>query len=126
MKQKIKVGIVGSRTIQDREYVFSILEFYLSRLLKEYDVVIVSGEQKLGIDSLAKEFARKKNLEYIGFPPRYDLHPPKLVPLMRNSEIVNESDYLIVIQHNKSRGTQDSINKANKKGIKVKVVEYEK
>ena len=42
-KPIVKVGIVGSRTIDSKEYVFSVLDFYLSRLLEENEVVIVSG-----------------------------------------------------------------------------------
>ena len=120
-----KVAIVGSRSITDEVYVFSVLNFYLRRLLEEYEVVIVSGDQKLGVDRHAKAYAEEKGLKYIGFPPRYDLYPAKRAPLERNTEIVNESDYLIAIQHNNSRGTQDSINKALKKGVPIKVVKFE-
>lgn len=123
-KQVIRCGVVGSRSITDSEYVFSVLNFYLRRLLDEYEVVIVSGDQKLGVDGYAKAYAEEKGLKYIGFPPRYDLYHAKRAPLERNTEIVNESDYLIAIQHNNSRGTQDSINKANKKGIPTKIIKY--
>ena len=34
-KPTVKVGIVGSRSIADSEYVFSVLDFYLARLLEE-------------------------------------------------------------------------------------------
>ena len=34
-KPTVKVGIVGSRSITSSEYVFSVLDFYLSRLLEE-------------------------------------------------------------------------------------------
>lgn len=46
--------------------------------------------------------------------------------LERNSEIVNESDYLIAIQEDESRGTQNSIDKAKKKNIPIIIVRYEK
>jgi hypothetical protein len=126
IKKETKVAVVGSRSIQDKQFVFNTLDFYLARLLKEYEVIIVSGEQPKGVDGYAKQYSKERRLGYIGFPPRYDLYHPKQAPLERNSEIVNESDYLIAIQHNKSSGTQDSINKACKKGIKVKVINYEK
>ncbi len=42
-KPTVKVGIVGSRSITDSGYVFSVLDFYLARLLEENEVVIVSG-----------------------------------------------------------------------------------
>lgn len=126
MKPTVKVGIVGSRSIADSEYVFSVLDFYLARLLEENEVVIVSGDQKKGVDGYAKAYAEGLGLKYIGFPPRYDLYHVKRAPLERNTEIVNESDYLIAIQENNSRGTQDSIDKAKKKKIPIKIIEYEK
>ena len=126
IKETIRCVVVGSRSILDKEYVFSVLDFYLRRLLEEYEVVIVSGDQKLGVDGYAKAYSEERGLKYIGFPPRYNLYPAKRAPLERNTEIVNESDYLIAIQHNSSRGTQDSINKALKKGIPIKVVKFEK
>ncbi len=125
MKEVIKIAVVGSRSITNKEYVFSVLNFYLARLLREYEVVIVSGDQKKGVDGYAKSFAEERGLVYKGFPPRYDLYHAKRAPLERNTEIVNESDYLIAIQHNSSSGTQDSINKALKKGIQTKIIQYD-
>lgn len=98
----------------------------MARLLKENEVVIVSGDQKKGVDGYAKSYAEERVLVYKGFSPRYDLYHVKRAPLERNTEIVNESDYLIAIQHNNSSGTQDSINKALKKGIPTKIIKYEK
>lgn len=125
-KPTVKVGIVGSRSIDSKEYVFSVLDFYLARLLEENEVVVVSGDQKKGVDGYAKAYAEERGLKYIGFPPRYDLYHVKRAPLERNTEIVNESDYLIAIQENSSRGTQNSIDKAAKKNIPIKIIQYEK
>ena len=125
-KPTVKVGIVGSRSITSSEYVFSVLDFYLARLLEENEVVVVSGDQKKGVDGYAKAYAEERGLKYIGFPQRYDLYHVKRAPLERNTEIVNESDYLIAIQENGSRGTQDSIDKAKKKNMPIKIIKYEK
>ena len=125
-KKLIKIAVVGSRTILDKQFVFDTLDFYLARLLKENEAVIVSGNQVKGVDGYAKSFAEERGLIYKGFPPRYDLYHAKRAPLERNTGIVNESDYLIAILHNSSSGTQDSINKALKKGIPTKIIQYEK
>lgn len=42
----------------------------------------------------------------------------------RNTQIVNHSDELIAFHVNESKGTQDTIDKANKKGIPVKIFTY--
>lgn len=44
---------------------------------------------------------------------------------LRNSEVVNASDELFAFQVNQSQGTQDTIDKARKKGIPVTVFSYQ-
>lgn len=39
----VRVAVVGSRSITNTDYVFSVLDFYLARLLKENECTIVSG-----------------------------------------------------------------------------------
>jgi hypothetical protein len=123
IKKETKVAVVGSRSIQDTQFVFNTLDFYLARLLKEYEVIIVSGGA-IGIDSLSVDFAREKNLKTEIYLPDYKQYG-KGATFIRNSQIVEASDYLIAITTG-SKGTQDSINKARKKGIEVKVIKYEK
>ena len=115
----IKCAVVGSRSIQDKQFVFDTLDFYLARLLKEYEVIIVSGGA-LGIDSLGAQWAELKGLKTEIYLPDYKQYG-KGATFIRNSQIVEASDYLIAITTG-SKGTQDSINKARKKGIEVKIV----
>jgi predicted Rossmann fold nucleotide-binding protein DprA/Smf involved in DNA uptake len=60
-KNIIRCGVVGSRSILDKQFVFDTLDFYLERLLKENEVVIVSGGA-VGIDTLSEDFARERKL----------------------------------------------------------------
>lgn len=116
---KIKVAVVGSRSILDKQFVFKTLDFYLSRLLKEYEVVIVSGGA-IGIDSLGAQWAELRGLKTEIYLPDWGMYGKK-AGFLRNQTIVDNSDYLIAITTG-SKGTQDSINKARKKGIEVKIV----
>jgi hypothetical protein len=50
------------------------------------------------------------------------INPPKIAPILRNQTIVDNSNYFIAMQQNKSRGTQDAINKAVKRGIPIKII----
>lgn len=122
IKKEIKVAVVGSRSILDRQFVFKTLDFYLARLLKEYEVILVSGGA-IGIDKLCEDFARERNLKAEIYLPDYKQYG-KGATFIRNSQIVEASDYLIAITTG-SKGTEDSIKKARKKGIEVKVVKYE-
>lgn len=119
----VKVGIVGSRSITDKEYVFSALNFYLARLLEENEVVVVSGGA-IGIDSLGAQWAGLRELKTEIYLPDWQTHGKK-AGFLRNQTIVDNSDYLIAITTG-SNGTADSIKRAVKKNIPIKIIQYEK
>ena len=122
-KPTVKVGIVGSRSITSSEYVFSVLDFYLARLLEENEVVIVSGGA-VGIDSLGAQWAELRKLKTEIYLPDWQTHGKK-AGFLRNQQIIDNSDYLIAITTG-SNGTADSIKRAVKKNIPIKIVQYEK
>jgi predicted Rossmann-fold nucleotide-binding protein len=117
----IKVGIVGSRSILDKQFVFDTLDFYLARLLKENEVMIVSGGA-VGIDSLAVDFAGQKNLKTEIYLPDYKQYG-KGATHIRNKQIVEVSDYLVAITTG-SNGTASTIKYAKQKGIPTKIIKY--
>ena len=119
----VKVGIVGSRSITNKEYVFSVLNFYLARLLEEKEVVVVSGGA-VGIDSLGAQWAELRKLKTEIYLPDWQTHGKK-AGFLRNQTIVDNSDYLIAITTG-SNGTADSIKRAQKKGIPIKIIKYER
>lgn len=122
-KSTVRVGIVGSRSITSSEYVFSVLDFYLSRLLEENEVVIVSGGA-IGIDSLGAQWAELRKLKTEIYLPDYKQYG-KSATFIRNQQIIDNSDYLIAITTG-SNGTADSIKRAQKKNIPIKIIQYEK
>lgn len=119
----VKIAVVGSRSITDEDYVFSVLDFYLSRLLKENECVIVSGGA-VGIDSLGAQWAGLRKLKTEIYLPNYKQYG-KSATFLRNQTIVDNADYLIAITTG-SKGTADSIKRAEKKGIAIKIINYEK
>lgn len=122
MKPTVKVALIGSRTITERDYVFSVFNFFLRNLMKDNEVVIISGNA-LGVDRLAEDFAATNNLRTEIYLPNYKEFGIKATHI-RNSEIVNNCDYLLAIT-NGSKGTESTIKKAIKRGVNVKVVKYE-
>lgn len=58
----VRCAVVGQRSILDKQFVFKTLDFYLKRLLKEYEVIVVSGGA-LGIDSLGAQWAELRGLK---------------------------------------------------------------
>ena len=111
----MRIAVVGSRTYNNKYFIFSKLDELINKL--NTNITIVSGGAK-GVDSIAKEYALLNNYGLVEYLPDYSIENKRLAPILRNSTIVNNSDYLIAFTTG-SKGTQDSINKAIKKGIEV-------
>jgi len=109
----MKIAIIGSRTIKIN---FDIIKKYLP----ENITCIISGGAK-GVDSVASAYAKNNNIKLIEFLPNYKKYGRK-APLVRNTEIIKNSDFVLAFWDNKSRGTLDSINKAKKMNKPYKIV----
>ena len=123
IKKEIKLGVVGSRSINNKQFVFETLDFYLARLLKENEVVLVSGGA-IGVDSLCEDFARERKLKTEVYLPDYKQYG-KGATHIRNKQVVEVSDYLIAITTG-SNGTASTIKYAEQKGIPTKIIKYER
>lgn len=120
MKETVRVAISGSRSITNKTFVFNSLDFFLRRLLEEYNVIIIHGNAK-GVDSIANEWAIDKGLEIVVFEPEYGKYPLRVAPIKRNETIVENCDYLLAITTG-SNGTASTINFAKKQNKIVKVI----
>lgn len=107
----MKLAIVGSRNINK-----IVIDDYIPDGVDE----IVSGGAK-GVDTLAREFAKRKGLKIIEFLPKYNLYE-KCAPIKRNEEIAQYSDEAIAFWDGKSKGTQYTVKCFEKLGKKVTVV----
>lgn len=122
------VGVVGSRTFKDYKYLSQILDWFRKYL---GDFTVVSGGAE-GVDSLAVCWANERKLPVpIVYPAFWsDLsHPDAIIKtrkngqkydaaagFRRNQQIVERADILIAFWDGKSKGTQDSIARAEKVG----------
>lgn len=105
------IAIIGSRTITNLN-----LEKYLPDNITE----IVSGGAK-GVDTLAKEYAKKHKIQYKEFLPEYNRYG-RVAPLKRNDIIVDYSDTVFAFWDGKSKGTEYVINLCKKRNKDVKVI----
>ena len=112
----MNIGIVGSRrrsNINDRKYVFDLVEFLFIELGK--DLVIVSGGCKKGADKFAEDAADRYGIKKI-------IHKPNLIPTPtcridivsryydRNKKIAQDSDYLYaLVSIDRTGGTENTI-----------------
>ncbi len=107
----MKLLIVGSRSIKN---------FDLSaHIPNDVDMIISGGAQ--GIDSLAEEYADRRNISKLILRPDYKKFA-KGAPLVRNKRMVEETDSVLVIWDGSSRGTLFTIEYARKLGKPTTVI----
>ena len=108
----INLGVVGSRTFSDYDY--------LSNILQWYDIKsIISGGAK-GADKLAARYAIERGIPLKEFIPDWD-RLGKQAGYLRNEKIVQASDEIVAFWDQKSRGTKHTIDIANRLGKDVAI-----
>lgn len=113
----MKVAIIGSRTFNDY--------FYLCAKLRELSLpitTVISGGA-IGADSLARKYAKDYDLELVEYLPEWGKYG-KSAGLLRNSDIVFNSDVVIAFWDGKSKGTKHAINKATLLSKPIHVFNY--
>ena len=108
----MRVAVVGSRSITDYQLVSNILDFY--------EIThIVSGGAK-GVDTLAEKYAKKHKLNTTIYRPDYKKYG-RSAALVRNKEIVLDSELVIAIWDGISTGTEYTIKLASENNIQCRV-----
>ncbi|MBQ3063633.1 MAG: hypothetical protein IJC99_02365 [Clostridia bacterium] len=111
----MKLAIVGSRNLTN-----IILDDYISEKVLE----IVSGGA-IGIDFCAAEYAKRKGLRLVEFLPQYERYG-RAAPIIRNKEIVDYADEILVFWNGYSKGTLSVIKYAQKAEKPCKIILYSK
>ena len=114
----MKVIIAGSRNFND----YNLLKSSCDNLLTQFtNIEIVSGTAR-GADKLGERYAREKGYSIKEFPANWSLG--KSAGYIRNDEMAQYADMLIAFWDGTSKGTKHMIDLANKRGIKVEIVNY--
>jgi len=106
----MKVAVIGSRSFNDYELVKETLKHYAITLL-------VSGGAK-GADSLGERYANENNIQTLIFKPDWEKHG-RAAGMIRNTDIINNADTIIAFWDGESKGTKDSLTKAEKLGKNI-------
>lgn len=114
MSVGIVLGIVGSRHFTDYQMFQAIMEKFCNNLVINK---IVSGGAR-GADALARKYAFDHHIPLTEHIARWDKHGKAAGPI-RNALIIEDCDVLLALVAPDSKGTLDSIAKAEKKGIQV-------
>lgn len=112
----MKIAIIGSRSFSNYELFCETINNYLI----ENDLTVkcvVSGGAK-GADALSEKFAIDNGLEMMVFRPDWKKYG-RTAGIIRNTQIIENSDIVFAFWDGKSSGTKDSVAKAEKLGKKV-------
>lgn len=117
-----KVIIAGSRGFND----FNLLKEKCDLILrnKTTDIEIVSGGA-YGADLLGEEYAKHRGYKIRRFIPDWK-NLGKKAEILRNCEMGDYADALICFWDGESRGSKQMIEYAKSKGLKVRVIYYNK
>ena len=107
----MKVAVVGSRSLSDVK-----IDEYIPENTEE----IVSGGA-VGADNCAAEYARRRGIRLTVFLPQYESYG-RAAPIVRNRQIVDYSDKIIIFWDGKSKGTLSVIKYAQKSGKPFEII----
>lgn len=113
-----KIIVAGGRDFDDYELLKSTLDTYIS----QQEVEIISGGAR-GADRLGELYARNNGYKLTIIEAKWDLHGHS-AGYKRNVEMSLIATDVIVFWNGASKGSKHMIDIANKRGLKVKVVNY--
>ena len=93
-----------------------MLEQYV---LKEVEEIVSGGA--VGVDSCAAAYAKRNGLKLTEFLPQYERYG-RVAPIIRNREIVDHADKILIFWDGKSRGTLSVIQYAQKTGKPYEII----
>lgn len=115
------LAVIGSRDFAD----YTLLCLVLDEYRKIYpEITFVSGGAR-GADRFAARYALSHGIEIQEILPKWDMYG-KRAGFMRNSGIVAAADEVLAFWDGQSKGTQDSIKKAQQANKLLTIIDYTK
>lgn len=109
----MKVAVIGSRSFDNYEEV--------CRILSQIKITLLISGGARGADRLGERYAKENNIETKIFLPDWNKHG-KIAGFLRNTDIINECELVVAFWDNFSKGTLDSIKKAEKMGKNILII----
>lgn len=117
----MKVAIVGSRSFNNREWLYAELDNF--QKANGFFTVIVSGGAS-GADTIAADYAHERGIDTQIIKPEWQKYGAG-AGIIRNAEIVRQSDIVIAFWDGKSCGTSSTIKLAQKTKKPLTIFRYE-
>ena len=117
-----RVVIAGCRDYNNYDEAKIFIDFCLSDIRKENNIVIVSGCAS-GADAIGERYAKENGFKVEKYPADWKSYGISAGPI-RNKQMAQISDYVICFWDNKSKGTKSMINYAPKynKPVRIKKI----
>ncbi len=117
-----RVVIAGCRDYNNYDEAKKYIDFCLSNIRKENEIVIVSGCAS-GADAIGERYAEENEFEVEKYPADWKTYGKSAGP-KRNRQMAEISDYVICFWDEKSKGTKSMIDYARKccKPVKIKKI----
>ena len=119
-----RVIIAGTRSFNDYEQLRDSCNSLLSEKQRTHTVVIISGTAR-GADQMGERYARERGYEIRQFPADWEQYG-KSAGHIRNAKMADNADALIAFWDGESKGTKNMIDNARRKGLAVRVIQYQK
>ena len=117
-----RVVIAGCRYYNNYDEAKIYIDYCLSNIKKENDIIIVSGGAS-GADAIGERYAKENGFKLEKYPADWKRFGKSAGP-KRNEQMAIVSDYIICFWDGKSKGTKSMIEYAKKynKPIKIKKI----
>lgn len=109
----MKVAVIGSRGFTDYEE--------MKRILSSIKITLLISGGAIGADKLGERYAKENNIETKIYLPDWNKHG-KCAGFLRNTQIIEDAELVIAFWNGNSKGTLDSIKKAEKLNKKTLII----
>lgn len=117
-----RIIIAGCRDFENYNLAKEYIDFCISNLKKNYELIFMSGNCK-GTDMLGEQYAKENGCKLELYPANWKKYGKYAGP-KRNEQMAQICDYVICFWDGKSRGTKSMIDYSLKlnKPIKIKMI----
>ncbi len=114
-----RVVIAGCRDYNNYDEAKPYIDFCLSNIRKENNIIIVSGCAS-GADSIGERYAKENGFEVEKYPADWRAYGRSAGP-KRNKQMAEVCDYIICFWDEKSKGTKSMIDYARKYNEPIRI-----
>ena len=118
-----KIVVAGCRYYNDYSQAEEFINYSISNLKNNYNVIFVSGGCK-GADAIGERYATENGYKFLRVVADWKRYGKGAGPI-RNKELAQIADLVICFWDNKSKGTKSMIDFAKKlnKPVKIKIID---